>query len=377
MEFLKIAYLNCKGQTGLGESKQLQIQNFLLTHDIDIINLQETHVDDYTFSNCSYISGNYEIIRNNSVTSYGTCILVKNSIEIGNVILHDSGRIIILDIGQLTLGNVYLPSGTDGVSRASREKFCGEILPNLLINSKNSGMVGGDWNNIIHRADCTHNHETKMSPCLRRLAKTFSWQDSFRCLYPHELCYSRYYTTNKYTGGSRIDRSYLWGDLSVEEARYISVAFSDHMAYIVKINVPESIRSVSSPKFRPVFKIKEEVVKDKVFQSQLKKFMDEWDEVRAFGIPILTWWEMLVKPGIKRLAIERTKVINKERKRRLNLLMLHQSFLTSRVHTGDLENLPLLRKTQMEIESWFEAEVERVKHQCRVSDVQESEKVRI
>ena len=128
------------------------------------------------------------------------------------------------------------------------------------------------------------------------------------------------------------------------------------MAYTVKIKVPESIRSVSSPKFHPVFKIKEEVVKDKVFQSQLKKCMDEWDEVRAFGIPILTWWEMLVKPGIKRLAIERTKVINKERKRRLNLLMLHQSFLTSRVHTGDLENLPL-RKTQLEIESWFEAEV--------------------
>ena len=216
MESLKIAYLNCRGQTGFGESKQLQIENFLKLYDIDVINLQETHIDTDTFLGCSYLLGNYEIIKNNSESRYGTCTLVRNSFSIDNIILHESGRVIILDIGPITIGNIYLPSGTDGESRTLREKFCGEILPNLLINSRSIGMVGGDWNNIIHKIDCAHHHEAKMSPCLKRLVSTFSWQDSFRECNPSQISYSRYYKTNKYTGASRIDRSYFWVDWKIQ-----------------------------------------------------------------------------------------------------------------------------------------------------------------
>ena len=57
--------------------------------------------------------------------------------------------------------------------------------------------------------------------------------------------------------------------------------------------------------------------------------------------------------------------------------MLHQSFLTSKVHAGEHEKLTALRQTQIEIENWFEFEVERVKHQSNVDDVQISEKTRI
>ena len=377
MEYLKIAYLNCKGQSGFGIAKQLQIEQFLKFNDIDIINLQETRVDKETFSGCSFILGNYEVIKNNSSSEYGTCTLVKNTLDIENIILHESGRIIIFDIGQLTVANVYLPSGTDGESRASREKFCGEILPNMLTNSGPAGMIGGDWNNIIHKNDCTHNQQTKISPCLKRLVSTFSWVDSYRFLYPQKLCYSRYYKTSRYFGASRIDRSYFWGALNVIEANYVSIAFSDHMAYIVKTTLPETLKVVSGPKYRPIFKIKEAVVKDEVFKSRLKKCMKEWEEVKSYGIPVLSWWELLVKPGIRKIAIERTKEINRDRRKRLNLLMLHQSFLTSKVHAGEHEKLTALRQTQIEIENWFELEVERVKHQSNIDDVQISEKTRI
>ena len=50
--------------------------------------------------------------------------------------------------------------------------------------------------------------------------------------------------------------------------------------------------------------------------------MKEWEEVKAFGVPILTWWEVLVKLGIKMLAIERSKEINKERRGHLNVHMI-------------------------------------------------------
>ena len=48
--------------------------------------------------------------------------------------------------------------------------------------------------------------------------------------------------------------------------------------------------------------------------SRLAVNMKEWKEVRKFGVPVLTWWEVLVKPGIKKLAIERSKELNKERR---------------------------------------------------------------
>ena len=139
-----VAFLNCRGQTGFNESKQLQVENFLKTSNIDILHLQESHVEDDTFSQCKFILSNYTIIHNNSQSRYGTASIVKSCLSVEDIILHHSGRLIFFNIGGVTFGNIYLPSGTDGPSRHSRENFCGETIPNLLINSKQSGIVGGD-----------------------------------------------------------------------------------------------------------------------------------------------------------------------------------------------------------------------------------------
>ena len=120
-----------KGQTGFNESKQLQIEHFLRSCDIDILHLQESHLDELSFQTCSYISANYQILKNNSNSKYGTASLIRNSFEIDNIIFHESGRIIIFNLGNITLGKIYLPSGTDGPSRKSRERFCADILPIL------------------------------------------------------------------------------------------------------------------------------------------------------------------------------------------------------------------------------------------------------
>ena len=49
---------------------------------------------------------------------------------------------------------------------------------------------------------------------------------------------------------------------------------------------------------------------------------------------MLTWWEELVKPGIKKIAIDRTKEVNRDRQAQLNLLMMRQYFLTKKVKLG-------------------------------------------
>ena len=246
---VNLAYLNCHGQTGLNLSKQLQIEEFLKCYKIDILHLQETFIEEDTFTECKFISSNYDIIYNNSHNKYGTASLIKYSLPPQDIILHQSGRIILFNIGNTTFGNVYLPSGTDGQSRSSRENFCGEIIPTLMVNSMANGVVGGDWNSIIAKEDCTRFPEAKMSPCLKRLVKAFSWKDDFRVLHPDESSFSRYYSNDRSgMGATRIDRSYSYGDLVPIDAKYVSVAFSDHLSHIVSINFHLLLSSTPAPK---------------------------------------------------------------------------------------------------------------------------------
>ena len=106
-----------------------------------------------------------------------------------------------------------------------------------------------------------------MSPSLSRLVKVFEWVDSFRYLYPRAEVFSRYYESKGSPGATRIDRQYHWGNIKVTSAEYLPVAFSDHLALNVKIDIPDPISRFCSPRSRPVFKIREDVVRDREFQD--------------------------------------------------------------------------------------------------------------
>ena len=374
---LTLAYLNLHGQTGLPVTKQKQVENFILRNRVDILNCQEINIEEESFSQCQFIKANFNVIENNAFNKYGTATLVRNIFRAENVRKDTLGRAIFFNIEQLTLGNVYLQSGTDGISRGSREGFCSETLPQLLMNRKADGCWGGDLNCVTHDVDCTHNPDSKKSPCLARLVRTYNMIDSYRAVHPHKKEYSRYYTgAGGQVGASRIDRSYHWGNIKIIEASYISVAFSDHFAYLVKISLP-CINKILPPQSRPSFKISPEVVHDEQFKARLEKEMVDWQLVRERGLSVLLWWELVVKPGIRKIAMERNKEINKIRRSRLNFLLLKLSFHTKELQAGNMESFVQLRQVQAEIKEWYELESRKVILQSRVDDVQQSEKIRI
>ena len=136
--------MNSHGQSKLPTVNQLQIQDFIKYNKIDILQMQEIETDDETFAECEYLSSNHNLISNNSETKYGTASLIRSDLDYKNVRCDTSGRAIIFDIGGVRFGNFYADSGSDGASRASREAFCGETIPNLLVNSQSSGCLGGD-----------------------------------------------------------------------------------------------------------------------------------------------------------------------------------------------------------------------------------------
>jgi exonuclease III len=209
---LSIGFINICGQTGLSTAKQVQIESFLVKQKIDILHLQEINICDDSFSSCDTICSSYNIISNNAPSKYGTASLIKTDFIPENTLLDSNGRVIVFNIGPLTLANLYLPSGTDSPSKSSREKYFAETVPQMLLNRLDSGCIGGDLNCIIDSKDCTHHPASKMSPSLTRMVSTFDMKDSYRTLYPRNLVYSHYYHTVQLgEGATRIDRSYSWG----------------------------------------------------------------------------------------------------------------------------------------------------------------------
>ena len=134
---------------------------------------------------------------------------------------------------------------------------------------------------------------------------------------------------------SRLDRSYSWGEVTLISAKYEPLAFSDHMAHVITISLPSAFNRILSPRSRPIFKLRREVIRDEYFRENLKEAMTDWLVVRSRGMEVLQWWELVVKPGVRKLAMKRSKEINQERRGELNMLMLRQSYLARKLQCGD------------------------------------------
>ena len=132
-----------------------------------------------------------------------------------------------------------------------------------------------------------------------------------------------------------------------------------------------------SPYSRSLFKTSPEVVSYKTFKDRMGKEMVGWLQVRQRGLPILPWWKLVVKPGIHRIAIDRTKELSKQRRSELNCLLMKQSFYTKELQAGNTNRLGQLKEIKVEIVKWYEKESMKIILQSRVNVVQQSKKVRI
>ena len=94
---MKVAFLNTYGQSGLTSQKLIELENFIEHNRLDIVCLQETDIQENTFSGCSILNRFIPII-NNSKSGYGTCTLVRNIFTYENVIKDSEGRLISVDV---------------------------------------------------------------------------------------------------------------------------------------------------------------------------------------------------------------------------------------------------------------------------------------
>ena len=105
--------------------------------------------------------------------------------------------------------------------------------------------------------------------------------------------------------------------------------------------------------------------------------MEEWQQIKLAGLDTIFWWETVVKPGIKKLLIERSQEMNKERIYELNLLLIRQAYLVRKLHNGDHHRIAELNLVSKLIVSWHKKEAEKVKLQFRSEEIDSPENVRI
>ena len=239
------------------------------------------------------------------------------------------------------------------------------------------GCIGGDWNCILDKIDATKNPDTKVSTVLKRVIKTFNMSDSFRSLFPKIQAFSRYYQDSKNQGATRIDTQYHYGDITVSVAKYLPLAFSDHHGLLIKISVPQSLCKLFCPRGRQSFRLRDEVILDPVFQASLEESMKDWKSIKEFGLDTLSWWEQVVKPGVKKLGQTRSKELLKVRREELNFLLLRQAYLNKKVRNGEHQRLGELKTVHHLIQLWYEKESNKIKDEARIQEFQESEKVTI
>ena len=105
--------------------------------------------------------------------------------------------------------------------------------------------------------------------------------------------------------------------------------------------------------------------------------MITWKRIKSFGMETLQCWEVIVKPGIVKLAKSRSKQITRERKEELNLLLVRQAYLNKKVKLGNFDLLGDLRTVHHQIQLWYQKACTKIKDQSRAGEFQASEKVTI
>ena len=63
MESLRVASINCKGQTKLNASKQLLLDDLLRIKKLDVIFLQEVFIPKDAFNICPYVINNFNVFN--------------------------------------------------------------------------------------------------------------------------------------------------------------------------------------------------------------------------------------------------------------------------------------------------------------------------
>ena len=133
------------------------------------------------------------------------------------------------------------------------------------------------------------------------------------------------------------------------DAKYLTLAFSDHHGLVVTISLPDPLSKIICPKGAQSFRLRDEVILDSQFQQNLSEAMVGWSNVKQYGMDTLPWWELVVKPGVRRLG----RQMLKDSRAELNLVLIRQAYLNKKVRLDMTSKLTELKTVHSLIQKWY------------------------
>ena len=69
--------------------------------------------------------------------------------------------------------------------------------------------------------------------------------------------------------------------------------------------------------------------------------------------------------------------MRREKRGRLNLLLIQQAYLVKKLQMGNIQKLKELKEVQLQINAWYQEESQKVKIQSKMDEINKSEKVTV
>lgn len=236
--------------------KKVALKKFIYESEADIVLLQEVLFTNFT------LSGFNTFLNVSPDESTGTAILTREGIPVQALDKLVSGRGLSCKIFNVTVLNLYAPSGNS--NKAERATFFKNDLIYLLRQNPVTVLIGGDFNSVINRKDQTPNFN--YSKELHDLIKNMKYQDAWEVKFPTLVKFTHFTSTSS----SRIDRIYVSEDIrtNVLDADVIPTSFSDHCALAITINLARQPTKVyRSPWALNVAHLQDEELEDAVRQT--------------------------------------------------------------------------------------------------------------
>lgn len=110
----------------------------------------------------------------------------------------------------------------------------------------------------------------------------------------------------------------------------------------------------------------------KEFQNEVKEHLEFCrDLCNKYNYNLIKWWEAMIKPGIKKIAILKTKEHNISRYGKLNMLFMKQAYFNSLVHNRDVNAKIQLQLINLELNTWFTKEAKSILRQINMQEIDE------
>ena len=212
-----------------------------------------------------------------------------------------------------------------------------ELLDYLLLAQPNV-ILGGDFNCVCPPQDLTQTADHKISNNLVKIIKVKKMIDTYRSLHPRVRSYSHFYSWKGKngelkSGASRLDRSYIIGNIITKKSSYVTTSFSDHHLHLLEIASDEElINKDRSPSFKPYFKMAPAHFLNHDYRELIKITIREWEAFKPTMEPT-EWWDHL-KQELKETAKKFEKEYKRNKRARLDLLMMAMEYEAGKVEQG-------------------------------------------